>query len=111
MAKSKVKAKKTPAKKQIKKSAPVKKASPAKKASSAKKSAKPSAQAKPAAKPMAKTANKKADAVNLSPVRSRVLIRREEGETKTPGGLFIPDVAKDKPLSGRVVAIGTGSYN
>jgi chaperonin GroES len=102
---------KKPAKKAVKKSVPVKKAKPAKR-STVKVAVKSKSQAtiKSAAKPGSKT-SQTAGSINLSPLKSRVLIRREEGETKTTGGLFIPDVAKDKPLSGRVVATGTGSYN
>jgi chaperonin GroES len=38
----------------------------------------------------------------------RVLIEPKEAETKTAGGLFIPDTAKEKPQQGVVVAVGNG---
>ena len=42
------------------------------------------------------------------PLHDRVLVRRIEEEGKTPGGIIIPDTAKEKPQEGRVVAVGTG---
>ena len=50
-------------------------------------------------------------AIQLSPVRGRVVIRQDEGETRTSGGLYIPDSAQDKPLTGRVMAIGSGTIS
>ena len=44
----------------------------------------------------------------LRPLYDRVLVKRVESETKTKGGLFIPDSAKEKPLEGEIVAIGNG---
>lgn len=43
----------------------------------------------------------------VEPLFDRVLIRRVEAETKSKGGLFIPETAKDKPLEGKVIAIGS----
>lgn len=40
-----------------------------------------------------------------------MIVRRDESEERTAGGLYIPDTAKDKPLMGRVVAVGSGSIN
>ena len=42
------------------------------------------------------------------PLHDRVLIRRIEQEERTPGGVIIPDTAKEKPQEGEVVALGTG---
>ncbi len=47
-------------------------------------------------------------AQKLRPLHDRVLIKRVEGETTTKGGIIIPDNAKEKPLEGEVVAVGTG---
>ena len=47
-------------------------------------------------------------AQKLRPLHDRVLIKRVEGETQTKGGIFIPDNAKEKPLEGEVIAVGTG---
>jgi chaperonin GroES len=46
--------------------------------------------------------------MKLRPLQDRVLIRRVEPETKTAGGIFIPDTAQEKPMEGEVVAIGPG---
>ncbi len=43
------------------------------------------------------------------PLHDRVLIRRIEAETKTAGGLIIPDTAKEKPTEGEVLAVGPGA--
>lgn len=44
----------------------------------------------------------------LKPLYDRVLVKRIESEDKTKGGLFIPDSAKEKPLEGEIVAVGSG---
>ena len=46
--------------------------------------------------------------MKLCPLQDRVLIRRVDPETKTPGGIFIPDTAQEKPAEGEVVAVGPG---
>ncbi len=45
----------------------------------------------------------------IKPLGQRVLVERVEAETKTAGGLFLPDTAKEKPQEAIVRAIGTGS--
>ncbi len=47
-------------------------------------------------------------AQKLRPLHDRVLIKRVESETTTKGGIIIPENAKEKPLEGEVVAVGTG---
>ena len=47
--------------------------------------------------------------MRLRPLQDRVLIRRAEPETKTPGGILIPDAVQEKPLEGEVVATGPGA--
>jgi chaperonin GroES len=42
------------------------------------------------------------------PLHDRVLIRRLEAEEKSPGGIIIPDTAKEKPVEGEVLAVGAG---
>ncbi|MCB2156745.1 co-chaperone GroES [bacterium] len=50
--------------------------------------------------------------MNLRPLHDRVVIERlDEEETKTSGGIIIPDTAKEKPQRGKVVAVGEGTYN
>ncbi len=46
--------------------------------------------------------------MNIRPLHDRVLVRRGEEETKTAGGIVIPDSATEKPLKGEVVAVGKG---
>jgi len=43
------------------------------------------------------------------PLHDRVLIRRIETDEKTPGGIIIPDTAKEKPVEGEVLAVGPGA--
>jgi chaperonin GroES len=46
--------------------------------------------------------------MKLHPLQDRALIRRVVPETKTPGGIFIPDMAQEKPVEGEVLAVGPG---
>jgi len=46
--------------------------------------------------------------MKVRPLQDRILIRRVEEETKTKGGIIIPDSAKEKPQEGLVVAVGPG---
>jgi len=46
--------------------------------------------------------------MKFRPLNDRVLLKRIESETKTAGGLFIPDSAKEKPQEALVVAVGAG---
>lgn len=46
--------------------------------------------------------------LGVRPLHNRILIQRLSEETKTAGGLFIPDTAKEKPQKGKVVAVGKG---
>ena len=45
------------------------------------------------------------------PLNDRVLIERLEAEQKTAGGILIPDNAKEKPVEGRVIAVGPGKMS
>ncbi len=47
--------------------------------------------------------------MNIKPLADRVLIAPEPAEEKTVGGIIIPDSAKEKPLKGKVVAVGSGT--
>jgi chaperonin GroES len=49
--------------------------------------------------------------MNFRPLHDRVLVRRLEEETKTAGGIIIPDTAKEKPMQGEVIAVGPGAKN
>jgi chaperonin GroES len=46
--------------------------------------------------------------MKIRPLQDRVLVKRVEEETKTKGGIIIPDTAKEKPIEGEVVAVGNG---
>lgn len=46
--------------------------------------------------------------MNIRPLADRVLVEPKEAETKTASGLYIPDTAKEKPMEGKVLAVGTG---
>jgi chaperonin GroES len=47
--------------------------------------------------------------MNFRPLGDRVLVKRVEEESKTKGGIIIPDTAKEKPQEGEVVAVGPGA--
>jgi len=46
--------------------------------------------------------------MNIRPLQDRILVRRVQEEEKTRGGIIIPDTAKEKPIEGEIVAVGTG---
>lgn len=49
--------------------------------------------------------------MKFRPLHDRVLLRRIEAQGKTAGGIIIPDTAKDKPMEGEIVAVGSGHIN
>ena len=46
--------------------------------------------------------------MGFRPLHDRVLVRRTEENTKTAGGIIIPDTAKEKPSEGEIVSVGSG---
>jgi chaperonin GroES len=48
-------------------------------------------------------------AIKFRPLHDRVLVKPLDGETKTKGGIIIPDTAKEKPMQGKVIACGAGA--
>jgi len=46
--------------------------------------------------------------MKVRPLHDRVIVKRVEEEDKTKGGIIIPDTAKEKPVEGKVVAVGDG---
>ncbi|MBX3342535.1 MAG: co-chaperone GroES [Nitrospira sp.] len=54
------------------------------------------------------TKAKKKGKLALQPLGDRVVVERDESEETTAGGIVLPDAAKDKPIRGTVVAVGTG---
>ncbi len=47
--------------------------------------------------------------MKFRPLHDRVLVRRIDGDERTPGGIIIPDTAKEKPMEGEIVAVGPGA--
>ena len=47
--------------------------------------------------------------MNFRPLHDRVLVKRLESDEKTAGGIIIPDSAKEKPMEGEVISVGTGT--
>jgi chaperonin GroES len=46
--------------------------------------------------------------MKIRPLHDRVIVKRLEEERKTPGGIVIPDTAAEKPIQGKVIAVGKG---
>ncbi|MBI4042851.1 MAG: co-chaperone GroES [Deltaproteobacteria bacterium] len=49
--------------------------------------------------------------MNIRPLHDRVIVQRVEQEEKTKGGIIIPETAKEKPMEGKVIAVGSGRIN
>ena len=49
--------------------------------------------------------------MRFRPLHDRVVIKRVEEETRSKGGIIIPDTAKEKPMQGEVIAVGPGARN
>lgn len=48
---------------------------------------------------------------SIRPLHDKILVKRDEAETKTQSGIFLPETAKDKPKTGVVEAVGDGALN
>ena len=46
--------------------------------------------------------------MKIRPLQDRIIVKRVEEEEKTKGGIIIPDTAKEKPMEGKVIAVGKG---
>ena len=46
--------------------------------------------------------------MKIRPLQDRIIVKRVEEEEKTQGGIIIPDTAKEKPMEGEVIAVGSG---
>ena len=46
--------------------------------------------------------------MKVRPLHDRLIVQGLEGEEKTKGGIIIPDIAKEKPIEGKVIAVGAG---
>jgi chaperonin GroES len=49
--------------------------------------------------------------MKIKPLHDRVVVRRIDEEERTPGGVIIPDTAKEKPMQGEVLAVGPGALD
>jgi chaperonin GroES len=47
----------------------------------------------------------------IRPLHDKILIKRDEAETKTESGIYLPETSKDKPKTGTVEAVGDGALN
>ena len=54
------------------------------------------------------TKKKSSTKIRLQPLGDRVVVKREESEERTAGGIVLPDTAKDKPARGEVISVGEG---
>jgi len=62
---------------------------------------------------MAKTATTAAgkSGVNIRPLHDKILVRRDEAETKTSSGIYLPETGKERPKTGTIHAVGDGALN
>ncbi len=56
-------------------------------------------------------ATKTAAKINVRPLGNKVLVRRDEAESQTDAGIYLPESAKDRPKTGTVQAVGNGALN
>lgn len=56
-----------------------------------------------------RTSNSAGPAVR--PLHDKILVKRDEAQTKTESGIFLPETSKDKPKTGVITAVGTGALN
>ncbi|MDA0215281.1 MAG: co-chaperone GroES [Planctomycetota bacterium] len=49
--------------------------------------------------------------MKVRPLGDKVIVKRDEAQSKTESGIFIPEAAKDKPKQGKIVALGSGILN
>jgi chaperonin GroES len=60
---------------------------------------------------MAKTATAPSKKFDIRPLGDKLIVRRDEAETKTASGIFLPETGKEKPKTGVIEAVGTGALN
>jgi len=49
-------------------------------------------------------------AIRIRPLKDRIVVRPVEEETRTAGGIYLPDTAKERPQKGEVIAVGPGKF-
>src|SRR5512139_654674 len=62
----------------------------------------------PSIRPLTARTMERSSNMNIRPLHDRIIVERLEEETRTAGGLIIPDTAKEKPQQGKVIAVGKG---
>jgi chaperonin GroES len=60
---------------------------------------------------MSKVPSTKKNGGGIRPVGDKILVKRDEAQTKTDSGIFLPETSKDKPKTGVIQAVGPGSIN
>jgi chaperonin GroES len=60
---------------------------------------------------MSKSATAPKSKVNVRPLGDKVIVRRDDPETKTSSGIYLPETGKEKPKSGVIEAVGDGALN
>ena len=58
---------------------------------------------------MAKSTSKTAG--DIRPLHDKILVKRDEAQTKTDTGIYLPETSKDKPKTGTIEAVGSGALN
>lgn len=53
----------------------------------------------------------KARPASIRPLHDKIIVRRDEAETKTKSGIFLPETSKDRPKTGTIEAVGDGKLN
>ena len=53
----------------------------------------------------------KSSKTSVRPLHDKILVKRDEAETKTASGIFLPETSKDKPKTGTIEAVGDGALN
>lgn len=61
-----------------------------------------------AVKTQSKTKSTKKSSTKLQPIGDRIVVKREESQETTAGGIFLPESAKDKPSRGTIISVGDG---
>jgi len=62
-------------------------------------------------KPTTKKTSTKSTKLSIKPLHDKVIVRRDEAETVTASGIFLPESAKDQQKTGVILAVGDGALN
>ena len=66
---------------------------------------------KPAPAPKTKTTTSRATGTSIRPLHDRIIVQRDEAESRTTSGIFLPESSKDRPKTGTIKAVGDGKLN